>query len=87
MIAQKIGRTLKIQAYSPNGHASIFLTSMKVDQPNVRFAVASVLGINAQGVFSSSEPASSLQKAKKWAVAFTKKKLGDKFKFKTAVLR
>jgi hypothetical protein len=86
MIARKIGRTLKIQAYSPNGHTAIFLTSMKGEQPSVKFAVASVLGINAQGVFSESQPAKNLQEAKYWAFAFTKKKLGSHFKIEKAVV-
>lgn len=86
MITSKIGRTLKIRAYCANGHASIFLTLMKVEHLRATFAVATVLGISAHGIINESLPAKDLQEAKKWAVAFAKKKLGAVIKFETTGL-
>jgi hypothetical protein len=87
MNAHKIGRTLKIHAYCPTGHASIFLTVMQVEQLRVKFAVASVLGISAQGIINQSQPAKNLQQAHNWAVDFVRKKLGDRIAFTTTAVK
>ena len=82
MIAHKVGPTLKINAYCQNGHAFIFLTSLKVEQPSATFAVASVLGVNFRdGIFSESHPAQDSETAEKWAKDFARQKFGEGVQF------
>ncbi len=75
----KQAKTTVRKAYSSSGHASIFLALMEVDEPPMRFVVASVVGIGPRhGARSDTEIAANVRGAATWAVKATKRRLGTR---------